>query len=116
VLRGPDRARHGSSSLSRVPRKSWRRIEGHNQLPKLILGVKFSDGFEVFGASAAPADERPWMNEGEPDPSGQKIPRVASQANASRTGSTDSGSPASLYAMLLWSLTARLSIPNEPSK
>ena len=34
--------------------KSWRRIDGHNQLPKLILGVKFSDGIEVFGASAAP--------------------------------------------------------------
>jgi len=34
--------------------KSWRRIDGHNQLPKLILGVKFTDGIEVFGASAAP--------------------------------------------------------------
>jgi hypothetical protein len=26
--------------------KSWRRIDGHNQLPKLILGVKFADGIE----------------------------------------------------------------------
>jgi transposase-like protein len=34
--------------------KSWRRIDGHNQLPKLILGVKFTDGIEVFDASAAP--------------------------------------------------------------
>ncbi len=34
--------------------KSWRRIDGHNQLPKLIQGVKFTDGIEVFGASAAP--------------------------------------------------------------
>src|SRR5256714_487267 len=34
--------------------KSWRRIDGPNQLPKLILGVKFTDGVEVFGASAAP--------------------------------------------------------------
>ena len=34
--------------------KSWRRIDGHNQLPKLILGVKFTDGIEVSGASAAP--------------------------------------------------------------
>ena len=24
--------------------KSWRRIDGHNQLPKLIQGVKFTDG------------------------------------------------------------------------
>ena len=34
--------------------KSWRRIDGHNQLPKLILGVNFTDGIEVFRASAAP--------------------------------------------------------------
>ena len=27
--------------------KSWRRLDGHAQLPKLILGVKFSDGLEV---------------------------------------------------------------------
>jgi putative transposase len=34
--------------------KSWRRIDGHNQLPKLIQGVKFTDGIEVIGNSAAP--------------------------------------------------------------
>ena len=34
--------------------KSWRRIDGHNQLPKLIQGVKFTDGIEVIGKSAAP--------------------------------------------------------------
>src|SRR5467141_2016644 len=34
--------------------KSWRRIDGHNQLPKLIQGVKFTDGIEVCGTSAAP--------------------------------------------------------------
>ena len=28
--------------------KSWRRLDGHNQLPKLILGVKFTDGLEVI--------------------------------------------------------------------
>ena len=27
--------------------KSWRRLDGHAPLPKLILGVKFSDGLEV---------------------------------------------------------------------
>src|SRR5439155_22383732 len=27
--------------------KSWRRIDGHNQLPKIIQGVKFTDGLEV---------------------------------------------------------------------
>jgi putative transposase len=27
--------------------RSWRRLDGHAQLPKLILGVKFNDGLEV---------------------------------------------------------------------
>lgn len=27
--------------------RSWRRLDGHAQLPKLILGVKFSDGLEI---------------------------------------------------------------------
>jgi hypothetical protein len=31
---------------------SWRRIDGHNQLPKLVQGVKFPDGIEVTGHSA----------------------------------------------------------------
>jgi putative transposase len=34
--------------------KSWRRIDGHNHLPKLIHGVKFADGIEIVGNSAAP--------------------------------------------------------------
>src|ERR1700692_4303730 len=33
--------------LAEVAEKSWRRLDGHNQLPKLILGVKFTDGIEV---------------------------------------------------------------------
>ena len=32
--------------------KSWRRLDGHNQLPKLIQGVRFTDGIE---AAANPA-------------------------------------------------------------
>jgi transposase-like protein len=32
--------------------KRWRRLDGHNQLPKLILGVKFTDGLEVVGKPA----------------------------------------------------------------
>jgi len=34
--------------------KNWRRIDGHNQLPKLIQGVRFTDGIEVISNSAAP--------------------------------------------------------------
>jgi putative transposase len=27
--------------------KNWRRLDGHNQLPKVVLGAKFKDGLEV---------------------------------------------------------------------
>jgi putative transposase len=37
--------------------KSWRRLDGHAQLPKLILGVKFTDGMEVVPKKAAPQPE-----------------------------------------------------------
>jgi len=30
--------------------KSWRRLDGHNQLPKIVLGAKFKDGLEMIGA------------------------------------------------------------------
>jgi putative transposase len=32
--------------------KIWRRIDGPNQLPKPIQGVKFADGIEVIGNAA----------------------------------------------------------------
>jgi hypothetical protein len=28
--------------------ETWRRLDGHNQLPKTIEGVKFADGREVI--------------------------------------------------------------------
>jgi len=31
--------------------KSWRRLDGHNQLPKLIQGIRFTDGIEVASYS-----------------------------------------------------------------
>ena len=34
--------------------KSWRRLDGHNQLPKIIEGVKFVDGLEVAAKLADP--------------------------------------------------------------
>src|SRR6266496_2712067 len=33
--------------LAEAAEKSWRRLNGHNQLPKLIQGVKFVDGIEA---------------------------------------------------------------------
>lgn len=35
--------------------KSWRRLDGHNQLPKVVLGAKFTDGLEVIST----ADRQP---------------------------------------------------------
>ena len=41
--------------LLEAAQKSWRRLDGHNQLPKLVLGVTFNDGIEVI---AKPTDRQ----------------------------------------------------------
>jgi putative transposase len=41
--------------LAEAAEKSWRRLDGHNQLPKVILGVKFADGVEVRSQAQAAA-------------------------------------------------------------
>jgi len=33
--------------------KTWRRLDGHNQLPKIIQGVEFTDGIEIVDKSVA---------------------------------------------------------------
>jgi putative transposase len=33
--------------LAQVAEKSWRRLDGQNQLPKVIRNVRFNDGIEV---------------------------------------------------------------------
>jgi putative transposase len=38
--------------LAEAAEKSWRRLDGHNQLPKIILGVRFTDGIEVVKPSS----------------------------------------------------------------
>ena len=38
--------------LIEAAQKNWRRLDGHNQLPKIILGVKFTDGLEVVAKPA----------------------------------------------------------------
>jgi putative transposase len=42
--------------LLEAAQKSWRRLDGHNQLPKLVLSVTFNNGIEVI---AKPADRQP---------------------------------------------------------
>ncbi len=39
--------------LVEAAQKSWRRLDGHNQLPKLIQGVRFTDGIEAASDPAA---------------------------------------------------------------
>jgi len=41
--------------LAEAAEKSWRRLHGHNQLPKVILGVQFNDGIEVVKSQAQAA-------------------------------------------------------------
>jgi putative transposase len=41
--------------LAEAAERSWRRLNGHNQLPKIILGVRFTDGIEVVRSQAQPA-------------------------------------------------------------
>jgi putative transposase len=41
--------------LAEAAEKSWRRLDGYNQLPKVILGVKFTDGIEVVKSQAQAA-------------------------------------------------------------
>ncbi len=40
--------------LIEAAQKSWRRLDGHNQLPKVVRGVRFSDGLEVEAATHQP--------------------------------------------------------------
>jgi hypothetical protein len=41
--------------LAESAEKSWRRLAGHNQLPKVILGEKFFDGVEAVRLQAQAA-------------------------------------------------------------
>ena len=38
--------------LAEAAEKSWRRLNGHTQLPKIILGIRFTDGIEVLRSQA----------------------------------------------------------------
>ena len=37
-----------TTPASRAASRTWRRLKGTNQLPKLIAGVRFNDGIEVI--------------------------------------------------------------------
>jgi transposase-like protein len=41
--------------LAEAAEKTWRRLNGHNQLSKLIVGIKFTDGIEVVRSQAQAA-------------------------------------------------------------
>jgi putative transposase len=34
--------------VKQAAEKSWRRLDGHHQLPKVIIGIKFIDGIEAL--------------------------------------------------------------------
>jgi hypothetical protein len=41
--------------LAEAAENSWRRLDGHNQLPKVVFGVKFAGGIEVVKSQAQAA-------------------------------------------------------------
>jgi hypothetical protein len=47
--------------LVEAAQKTWRRLDGNNQLPKLILGVKFANGHQLVAkpATASPQPSPP---------------------------------------------------------
>ena len=49
--------------LAEAAEKSWRRLNGHNQLPKIILGIKFTDGIEVVRSQAQPLPPDPFRHQ-----------------------------------------------------
>jgi len=42
-------------TLIQAASKSWRRLNGRNQLPKVIEGIKFTNGVEVTDAAETSA-------------------------------------------------------------
>jgi hypothetical protein len=38
--------------LAEAAERNWRRLDGHNQLPILIFGVRFADGIEIIRSQA----------------------------------------------------------------
>ena len=48
----PTTARLMVFKLVMAASKTWRRLKGENQLPKVVAGVTFSDGTEVIQTSA----------------------------------------------------------------
>lgn len=53
---GTERARPRTPADRSVAQKSWHRLGGHNHLPKLVLGLTFSDGIEFSQRTAASPD------------------------------------------------------------
>jgi putative transposase len=39
--------------LAEAAEKNWRRLDGHNQLPKIILGVRFTEVVKPKAQAAA---------------------------------------------------------------
>jgi len=54
LSRRSGQSQHGRSTHHRhAAQKSWRKLDGQNQLPKVIKGIKFTDGIEIVNDHAA---------------------------------------------------------------
>src|SRR5262249_29785253 len=71
--------------LAEAAEKSWRRLNGHNQLPKIILGVRFTDGIEVVRSQAQAAAACPLPSPRFGDSSATSDNRIISTARRTTT-------------------------------
>jgi len=65
--------------LAKTAEKSWRRLDGHNQLSKIILGVRYTDGIEVVKPKAQAAAASPLPSPRFSDSSGMNSAILASK-------------------------------------
>src|SRR6516225_5145786 len=49
--------------LAEAAERSWRRFDGHNQVPKIIFGVRFADGIEVVRLQVQAAATDPFRHQ-----------------------------------------------------
>jgi hypothetical protein len=71
---GEDCQAYGVQKLVNAAAKTWRRLKGENQLPKVVQGIKFQNGIEVIKMSLLTTP---------PDRSRHPISRIARAAENS---------------------------------
>jgi hypothetical protein len=80
--------------LAEAAEGSWRRLDGHNQLPKLIIGVKFTDGIEVVRSKPQAAALDPFRHQNLAIPRAPRPKCGSTQSRSTACGRTTANSRA----------------------